>query len=307
MCYNCKYSRIEGYEVENLMKLFAAHSPAPETMQLRFTHAFTEQLSVVELIKSPDNIVPAFVHAHEEYEFIVPHTPIPFLLNEGAVYFGEIDWVFPVQSGRTHGIKYELSNISHSNIAIRKEYFEDILREKGLIGTAFNYEFRLSDELKLYINAFKKEFSKGEKKDPYKLKHLAALICVELIDAGTNPDLDTRKERHSYQKGIRSAAEFLNDNYRRDVLIDELAAMCGFSKNYFITSFKRSLGESPYSYLSKIRLSKAKLLLETTNETVQDIAIKCGFKKSNTLTSLFKAATGKTPTEYRQGIDSFGK
>ena len=176
-------------------------------------------------------------------------------------------------------------------------------------GAEFNYYFRSSDELKMYLGTFKKEFSKGNAKDVHKLNHLAALICIELIEAGTDPKLDSRtgKERHGYQKGIHSVAEFLNDNYHRDIVIDELAAMCGFSKNHFIASFKRSLGESPYSYLSKLRISKAKLLLETTNENIQEIAVQCGFKKANTLTSLFKSETGKTPSEYRQDIGSLNK
>ena len=295
--------------MDDTLKLFSAHTPKTGTMQLRFTHAYTENLSIVELVKSPDNPVPEFSHAHDEYEFIVPHTPIPFLVNDGAVYFGEVGWVFPVHTGRSHGLKYEISNVSHSGIVIRKEYFENIMREKGVDGAEFNYYFRLSDELKMYLSTFKKEFSTGKTKDIHKLKNLSALICIELIDAGTDPALDARigRERHGYQKGIHSIAEFLNDNYHRDIVIDELAAMCGFSKNHFIASFKRTLAESPYSYLSKLRISKAKLLLETTNESIQDIAVKCGFKKANTLTSLFKSETGKTPKEYRQYVGSLNK
>lgn len=294
--------------MDDMIKLFAAHSPAPQTIKFRFSHAYTQHLSIVELYKSPDNIMPEFTHTHDEYEFIIPHTPIPFLIKDGAVYFGEVGWIFPVQSGRPHGVRYAIADVSHSDIVIRKEYCEKIMHEKGLPGAEFNYYFRLSDELKIYLSTFKREFSKGKKRDTHKLEHLAALICIELIDAGTPPVFDARRggrECHGYQKGIHSAAEFLNDNYHRDVLIEELAAMSGFSKNYFIASFKRTLGESPYSYLSKLRISKAKLLLETTNESVHDIAIKCGFKKSNTLTSLFKSSTGKTPTEYRKSLDSF--
>jgi len=84
--------------MDNLLKLFAAHSSAPATIQRRFIHSYTDNLSVVELIKAPDNPIPMSSHAHEEYEFIVPHTPMPFLMNEGAVYFGEVGYVFPFKA-----------------------------------------------------------------------------------------------------------------------------------------------------------------------------------------------------------------
>ena len=69
----------------------------------------------------------AFSHAHDQYEFIIPHTPIPFLLNDDAVYFGAVGYVFPVQSGRGHGMKYSLSDISHSDIVVQKDYLEDLM------------------------------------------------------------------------------------------------------------------------------------------------------------------------------------
>ena len=290
--------------MDPMIKLFSAHTPAPQTMGSRFFHAYTEHLSIVEMIKSPDNPMLEFTHTHDEYEFFIPHTPMPFLVSEGVMFFAEVGWVYSVQSGRSHGAKYRIADVSISDIAIRKEYFEDMMHEQGLAGKELHQVFRLSNELKIYISSFKKEFSKDQQKDTNKLKHLASLICLELIEAGTDPAADTKKglQKYGYQKGVRHIAEFLNDNYHRDVSVDEMAAMCDFSKNHFTASFKQAFGISPYAYLSKLRISKAKILLETTDESVHDIAIKCGFKKSNTMTSLFKSATGQTPTEYRQSI-----
>ena len=286
----------------DLMKMFAAHSPVPERVPLRFEHCYTENMSIVTLIKAPDNPMPAFEHSHEDYEFIVPHTPIPFLTNEDAVYFGEVGWVFPVQSGRAHGVKYSTPDVSHSDIVINKEYIESIMREKGLAGVEFNYEFPATDEMKLYLRTFKKEYAKGEKRDTHKLKHLAALITVELIDEGAKPEVDTRKPKYGYQKGIRSVAEFVNDNYKRNITVGDMAQMCGLSVHYFSSQFKKAYGDTPQDYLIKLRLSKAKQLLETTAYSISDISEMCGFNKVNSFTTQFKRAVGKTPTEYRRVI-----
>lgn len=285
--------------MESLYKLFGAHSPRPDTIQMRFEHSFTGNISIATLIKAPDNVMPAFEHTHDEYEFILPLTSIPFLTREEAVYFGEVGWVYPVPANKRHGVKYDLADVTHHDIAIRKEYLESIIEDKGMTGIEFNKLFRVTRHLSLYIDAFREECGKGEHKDAHKLKHLAALICVELIDEGLSPNVDERKEKSGYQRGLRSTAEFLNANYQSDISMAELAEMCGFSPNYFAVSFKKLFGDTPQAYLTKLRISKAKLLLETSRDTMETIAAECGFKRPNTFTTAFKAATGMTPSKYR--------
>lgn len=289
--------------MEDIRALLAAHSPDPQSMRTRCTLCYGEHISIATLIKSAGNILPAFVHSHDEYEFLLPHTPIPFLVHEETIYFGEVGWVFPVPSGHLHGIKYELSDVSHNSIVINKDFFDALLHEKGKEGAKFNAAFRLSENLRFYIHTFQHEFEKGHDADKNKLRHITALLCIELIETGIVSTLDAREEKHTYQKGIRFIAEYLNDNYQQAISIAQLAAMCGFSKSYFITVFKNTLGESPHAYLGKLRISRAKVLLETTTAPIHEIAKKCGFKKANSFTSLFKTLTGTTPKQYRDAAN----
>jgi len=285
--------------MEKLYKMFTAHSPNPDTVKMRFNHCFSQNISIATLIKAKDNVMPAFEHTHDEYEFVIPLTPIPFLINEGAVYFGEIGRVYPVQSGRKHGVKYDLSDVSHHNIVICKEFLDSIRQDKGIENVEFNYDFRITKFLKIYIEAFFEEYNKGEKCDMHKIKHLSSLICVEIIDEGLNPAIDTRKEKAGYQKGLHTIAEFLNENYQENITIAYLAQMCGFTPNYFSKCFQKLFGDRPQVYLTKLRISKAKQLLEQSGETVESVAEQCGFQKANSFTSSFKSVTGMTPTQYR--------
>ena len=104
---------------------------------------------------------------------------------------------------------------------------------------------------------------------------ISNLICRELINANYNQDINLFKEKQSYQKGIYLVADFGS-------------------------AFKKALGETPHSYLIKIRISKAKVLLETTDYSLSDIAQKIGFKKASSFTSQFKASTGIRPSKYRE-------
>ncbi len=291
-------------DMEKMMILFAAHSPAPEQFKIRCEHAYTENMSMATLIKAPDNVMPAFNHSHNSYEFIIPHTPIPFLIREDAIYFGEVGWVYPVPPVSGHGMKYNTPDVSHTDIVFEREYFDSFMRERGKEDIALNRIFRISDELKMYINVFKREFKRGAETNHHKLRHLAALICDEIIDlAIADEDVDGRKSPAvGYQKGIRSVAEYMNDNYMKELTVEYLAKMTGLSTNYFSTAFKKTLGDSPQMYLNKLRISRAKQLMEVTEAPFSYIAEKCGFKNQGSFTELFKRMTGQTPTEYRASM-----
>lgn len=80
----------------------------------------------------------------------------------------------------------------------------------------------------------------------------------------------------------------------------ELAALSGYSYDYFRHIFKQRFGVSPQEYMIDIRLSNARQLLETTSLSCTEIAYRCGFSNSAQLTSMFKAKFGKSPTAFKK-------
>lgn len=260
----------------------------------------TKKLSIINFICSEKNVMKAIRHCHDEYEFIIPLTPIPFLTNEDNVYFGEVGLVYPVQSGRMHGMKLSIADISYDDIIIEKSYFEELFTAKGLSGLEFNSIFEASEELSFYISAFKKECTGLA--DTNKLEHLAALICYELISLESNAAIDSRHTARSYQKGLRSVSEYINRYFDQPIKLHELAEMCGLSDNYFSHCYKMAFGDTPFSYLTKLRVSKAKNLLVTTTMPVCEIAKRCGYPSPSSLSTAFKAKTGMSPVDYRKQL-----
>ncbi len=289
--------------MKKLDPLFAAHHPDKNFIPLNCNHYYSNVLSIASMIKSPEHCIPAYLHSHEEYEFNIPLTPLPILVSDDAVFFGEVGFGYPIPPARQHGAKFNMADVAMDQIVCKSDYMKQLMKKKRLSGNEFNSRFPVTKELKSYIQLFKQEFEKGCQTNSDKLMHLSALICSTLIDLGITPDGRSAREPQQYQKGIHATVEYLNTNYQNEISIDDLAQMCGLTKNYFITSFKRSIGESPYSYLNKLRISKAKVLLETTTYSIQEIAHRCGFQRANTFSSLFKSNTGLTPTEYRQSLE----
>lgn len=285
---------------QRMIRLVAAHHPKEDFLLKYCDHYYCDRLSIAVLKKSPAVEMVTYNHAHDEYEFLIPLTPVPVLMIDDALYFGEVGYVYPIQSAHEHGVKFKASDISYDHIVIDQAYMDAMIRKKGYEGKEFSGKFEESNELKSYIQLFKNECAKGKTCDHEKMDYLSALITMTLVDNGLSPTASSRKESHKYQKGIASVAAYINQHYKDDMDVDLLAKMCGLTKNYFISAFRKAMGETPYSYLCKLRISKAKVLLETTEDSIQSVAMRCGFKKSNTFTTLFKSVTGQTPSEYRK-------
>ena len=53
-------------------------------------------------------------------------------------------------------------------------------------------------------------------------------------------------------------------------------------------------------YVSRMRLSKAKLLLRDSNKSIEEIATECGFSSANYFGLIFKKEVGLSPLNYKK-------
>ena len=67
---------------------------------------------------------------------------------------------------------------------------------------------------------------------------------------------------------------------------------------------KQQTGPTPQRYLNRVRLMKARHLLRHSDESVTDIAYRCGFGDSNHFSTLFRREFDWSPRDIRQGRDA---
>jgi AraC-like DNA-binding protein len=72
------------------------------------------------------------------------------------------------------------------------------------------------------------------------------------------------------------------------------------SRSVFAGRFKSLVGETPLSYLTNWRISKAKELLTTEKNNISEVAFNVGYQSEAAFNRVFKARTGKTPAMYRR-------
>ena len=101
---------------------------------------------------------------------------------------------------------------------------------------------------------------------------------------------------------ISLATEYLHSNcLKREFRIDTLAEMCSVSRRYFEKLFFDIHGVSPKEYITSYKLGLAKELLVSEKSSVTDIAEQLGYSDVYHFSKVFKAKTGTSPTEYKNG------
>ena len=100
---------------------------------------------------------------------------------------------------------------------------------------------------------------------------------------------------------IKKARQFIEDNYKLNISIDNISDYVKLSKFHLTREFEKEFGIAPGKYLINIRLEKAiYLLLTEPNLNVNEIAESTGFSCGNYFSKVFKNKFNTTPTEYRK-------
>jgi len=119
---------------------------------------------------------------------------------------------------------------------------------------------------------------------------------------GISKDIPMPEAQDSGFKELADAVDYIQAHYGRRLKIELLAGMCGLSVYQFEQRMKRVFRLTAGQFIIKTRIQTACELLRSTDASVVDIALKCGFSDQSAFTRKFKVTTGMTPTQYREGL-----
>ncbi|MGN0174182.1 MAG: AraC family transcriptional regulator [Acutalibacteraceae bacterium] len=101
---------------------------------------------------------------------------------------------------------------------------------------------------------------------------------------------------------ISKVIVYIQNNYNKNITIEQLAKMCCISKNHFMNIFKEHTGRSAIDYIINIRIETAKKLLRNSNYSINEISAEIGFKNSLYFSRIFKNKVGISPNEYKKKV-----
>lgn len=107
------------------------------------------------------------------------------------------------------------------------------------------------------------------------------------------------KSTKQYSHCVRQTLYFIDFNLDAKINLSDLAEKYNVSVPYLSNLFKKEVGTTIIKYINKLRIERAKTLLNSSSLSIQDIAIHVGIYDHNYFTKVFKKEVGVAPTDFR--------
>jgi transcriptional regulator GlxA family with amidase domain len=102
------------------------------------------------------------------------------------------------------------------------------------------------------------------------------------------------------QPKLTEAVALMEANIEEPLSTDDIANLVGLSRRQLERLFKQYLGSLPSRYYLELRLQRARQLLQSTNNSIVQVGLMCGFSSGSHFSTAFGALFGNTPREERQ-------
>jgi AraC family transcriptional regulator, melibiose operon regulatory protein len=119
------------------------------------------------------------------------------------------------------------------------------------------------------------------------------------------PKTGSRRERvvtltDSGLNKVEQMACFIAQRYTEQLTVEDVASVVRLHPNYAMNLFRKTFGTTLIHYLTQHRVSHARRLLATTDQTIADVAFNSGFNSISRFNDAFRRACGCSPREYRR-------
>lgn len=177
---------------------------------------------------------------------------------------------------KLHTIEHQLNILSFIHMIVK------LLNDTGI------------DTLKIFDNTVDLNDLIISLQDSNDLKRWLLHVCNKISDhIGT--------DRENVTQSIINSAKLLIEKFYSDPLlsVEVLCQHLHITPTYFSTIFKKETGQSYVSYLTRLRMEKAKEFIELSDEKTYVIARKVGYEDPNYFSYVFKKQFGVSPSRYR--------
>lgn len=248
-------------------------------------------------------------HCHDYWEFTITIKGKIFHKINGFERIISENTLLVLRPDDVHSLnKADDNEITYINIAVRPHVLKTIL--SVLSNELYDYllsgsfvEFSLGKSTTTY---FSNLFNKYQMTRPNEhesndfLSTFFISIIRELLLC-----FNHSKEKHNYSKTVNDFIEQMRKQENLTLSIEDIIKNMNYSHCHLIRLFKKETGATPSQYFLSIKLNYARILLETTNLSVLDIAANVGFSSLGHFTKVFKNQYSIPPASYRKQWNNY--
>ena len=162
-------------------------------------------------------------------------------------------------------------------------------------------------QIEVLIAEMRAEATKNERATPLLLRALLFRLLVKLArvapeQATTAPWLleGTPDFARGGDAQFAELMSWCETNVERDISVAQMAGRLFLSTAHFARGWKRAFGVPPAAYLRRLKLERARALLENSDQSVAHIARAVGFKSAAHFSRAFRAYYGASPLQFRR-------
>ncbi len=244
-------------------------------------------------------------HWHTEIEIIrILKGTFSIILNEQIIDAKKDDIIFispeVLHGGMPKDCIYECIvldiNMFIKNNNICTNYLKDILNKK----ISINYDVHKNNDIKIYLDKIFNCMSQKQLGYEFLIQGYLYVIFGIIIEHNLYTKninvLDKDKKRINQLKKV---LEFIELEYSKSITLEDLAKKMDLNPKYFTKIFSEMTGKSPIQYLNSYRIKMACDMLLTTDLSITDISLNCGFNDLSYFIKTFKKEKNISPKKFR--------
>lgn len=224
-------------------------------------------------------------------------------LQQGDIYFVAPNQKYRIVNFEGSSIDVLLLNLNNPT-AVTQEYIPQNLIRALTSGNCSRFA-KISPEDLCYASLYE-DFkaiieAENEKQDFFQLlvHGKLYLIFYTFFANGFVQIFEAETQGKKY-RALRRITEYINENFCENISLDTIAQTTGLSRYYVSHLFKELMNTTFVNYVNELRLSRAAMLLTTTDIPIIEIAGMSGFNNISNFNRAFKMFYDTTPSKYRK-------
>lgn len=231
------------------------------------------------------------IHSHSKHQLSYVEGGIAFLNTPTNSYFLPARHFVWIPAGMQHNVELRTSVIMVRNLYFPPDLFpkNDKLRKMGIYPVT-----NLIMEMILYTEKWPGGF---HKEDSEQYEFLLALRNV--LRAVSRIPLPLALPTTTNEQ-LRMILRYIHLNIEMPLKLDEVAKTFGLSSRSLSRLFRKYIDISFLQYVKMTRIMKSMEMLLETNDTISEIAYRCGYSNVSALSNVFEQVIHQRPAEFRR-------
>lgn len=128
----------------------------------------------------------------------------------------------------------------------------------------------------------------------------AKFFAIEIDRQSQSPFIMFNGQKKHEDEPVKRAQEFIEQNYKEKLSVEELADRFAIGRRHFERRFKKATNNTPSEYIQRVKVEAAKKQLENSSKNVNEVMYDVGYLDGKSFRAVFRKFTGLSPADYKQ-------